>query len=235
MRKPLGRKAYGSIPHLASSRTGPADRHCHGGQARIATKEARDKHDEIIVQEKLDGSCCAVARLDERILPLSRSGYLATTSPYEQHHHFASWVRNNEDRFLAALSDGERLVGEWLAQAHGTRYALPHEPFVVFDLMRNAERATVDELAERAQLGEFVLPRIIHRGSPLSVEDAIALLEASGHGAIDPIEGAVWRVERRGVVDFLVKWVRPGKVDGCYLPSVSGEPPVWHWRAWPDE
>jgi hypothetical protein len=40
------------------------------------------------------------------------------------------------------------------------------------------------------------------------------------------IEGVVYRVERKGVVDFLAKYVRPDKVDGKYL---SGDP-IWHWR-----
>ena len=34
-KKPLGRKAYGSIPHLPGSRIGPGDHHCHEGQRRI--------------------------------------------------------------------------------------------------------------------------------------------------------------------------------------------------------
>jgi len=64
------------------------------------------------------------------------------------------------------------------------------------------------------------------------------------HGALDPVEGAVWHVERnelirpggrerRWHVDFLVKYVGPNKVDGCYLPEVSGKEPVFNW--WPDE
>jgi hypothetical protein len=44
------------------------------------------------------------------------------------------------------------------------------------------------------------------------------------------VEGAVWRVERKGKVDFLGKYVRPEKVDGCYLPEISGEEAVWNWR-----
>lgn len=49
------------------------------------------------------------------------------------------------------------------------------------------------------------------------------------HGALDPVEGAVWRVERGGSVDFLAKYVRPDKVDGCYLPDIAGCEAVWHW------
>ncbi|MEW6276861.1 MAG: hypothetical protein AB1556_17345 [Bacillota bacterium] len=63
------------------------------------------------------------------IIPLVRAGYVAWSSPFEQHRLWADWVLRNEERFRNVLKEGERLVGEWLAQAHGTRYALPHEPF----------------------------------------------------------------------------------------------------------
>jgi hypothetical protein len=37
-------------------------------------------------------------------------------------------------------------------------------------------------------------------------------------------------VERKSEVDFLAKWVRSDKVDGMYLPEISGKEPVWNWR-----
>ena len=89
-RKPLGIKNYGSIPHLPGSRVGPGDHKCHEGQERIATRKTRDRHDCILVQEKLDGSNTGVARMDGAIYALTRAGYLATTSPYEQHIHFCA-------------------------------------------------------------------------------------------------------------------------------------------------
>lgn len=241
-RKPLGGKSYGHIAHLPGSRMGPADHKCHEGQKRIATEQARDRHDFIIVQEKLDGSNCGVARIEGKIYALTRAGYLANTSPYEQHWRFEKWVQQNQERFLKVLKDGERLCGEWLAQAHGTRYELPHEPFVVFDLMNGMERATLAEVSERIRISDFVLPRVLHKGSPFSIENALRAIEVSGHGAIDTVEGAVWRVERNQLiqpgkgsarawkVDFLVKYVRPEKVDGIYLPDISGKEPVWNWQ-----
>jgi hypothetical protein len=42
-------------------------------------------------------------------------------------------------------------------------------------------------------------------------------------GAIDKVEGVVYRVERKGKVDFLCKYVRPDKKDGCYLESETGK------------
>lgn len=81
------------------------------------------------------------------------------------------------------------------------------------------------------------IPYTVHEGGALSIADAMAKLGEFGHhGAMDPIEGAVWRVERneiRGrerkwVVDFLAKFVRPDKVDGCFLDSVTGKGVVWN-------
>ena len=127
--KPLGIKSYGSIPHLPGSRRGPSDHGCNDGQLRIATSKARDKHDRIIVQEKLDGSNVSVAKVNGIVMPLTRAGYRAEDSIYAQHIRFAEWVYFHQSRFDELLSEGERVCGEWLYQAHGTRYHLPHEPF----------------------------------------------------------------------------------------------------------
>ncbi len=228
--KPMGGKAYGSIPHLPGSRIGPGDYHAQAGQALICTTKARDRHDIIIVQEKLDGSCVAAWRQGDEIIALVRRGYLARTSPFEMHHLFADWVEQNKARFRAVLTDGERLCGEWLAQAHTTRYKLPHEPLVVFDLMQGHERVTYDELVTRTTPVQFITPGLIHRGEPVSIEKVLTLLEPSRHGAIDPVEGAVWRVERQGRVDFLAKYVRPDKVDGLYLRGITSSEDVWNWH-----
>ena len=236
--KPLGRKAYGSIPHLPNSRIGPGDHKCHEGQERIATVKSRNKHDVIIVQEKLDGSNVAVALKDGIILPLSRAGYLANTSPYRQHLMFWNWVYENEERFRNVLNEGEQISGEWLAQAHGTRYELKHEPFVVFDIFdENRKRYAWNIVLEKLSTN-FVIPHCIHYGNPISVDDAMLLLGKYGyHGALDEIEGAVWRIENRGKFDFMVKYVRPNKVDGLYLevqreregPGRGGET-YWNWK-----
>lgn len=225
MSKPLGHKSYGSIPHLPGSRLGSGDHHCNEGQARIATLQTRDDKDLVIVQEKLDGSNVGIAKLHGEIIPLVRSGHHASTSPYEQHHYFAAWVQQRKKLFDGVLLEGERLCGEWLLQAHGTRYNLQgREPFVAFDLFYNRhERITFAEFQGRLANSEIALVPTIHVDNrALSIQDAMHLLSESRYGAIDPVEGAIWRVERAGVVDFLVKYVRPDKVDGTYLPEVSG-------------
>lgn len=228
--KPLGRKNYGSIGHLPCSRMGPSDHHCHEGQQVICTQKARDKHDKIIVTEKLDGSNVGIARVGDQIYALGRSGYLAQTSKFEQHQIFADWVRKREDYWRLVLQDGQRLVGEWMAQAHGTRYTLPHGPFIAFDLMIESKRLPFETLLDVCYGGSIPFPKILHIGGPCSVELAMALHEEGGHGCLDVPEGAVWRVERKGEFDFMAKWVRPDKEDGKYLPEISGKEAIWNWR-----
>jgi hypothetical protein len=226
--KPLGIKAYGSIPHLPGSRLGTGDHHCHEGQAKIATEKARDKHDVIIVQEKLDGSCCAAANVNGKILALGRSGYLAETSEYPVHHAFAKYVKENEDRFFWLLQDGERVVGEYLGMAVGTIYNLHHEPFVPFDIMRGKYRYPYRVFEERVRSLKFTPPYLLSYGHPTSIEKALASIQVSGHGAADPVEGAIWRVERKGEVDFLTKYVRHDKEDGKYFPENNGGKIIWN-------
>jgi hypothetical protein len=234
-------KSYGHIPHMPGSRMGPGDHMCDEGQKRIATEKTRDKHDRVILQEKLDGSNVGVAKINGVIVPLTRAGYVANTSPFEQHHHFYNWVWKNQARFEGLLRDGERVCGEWLMQAHGTIYDLKHEPFVVFDLMMKSERKIYEEFVYRVKKYDFISPNTVSIGPSVSAEKAMELVRISGHGALDPVEGAVWRVERneqidrhkserKWVVDFLVKYVRPDKVDGLYLPEQSGKEPVWNWK-----
>lgn len=222
--KPLGRKNYGSIGHLPCSRMGPADHKIPEGQALIATEKPRDKHDFIVVQEKLDGSNVGVAMIDNKIFALSRAGYEAKTSPYEMHHHFHEWVIENENRFRHVLEDGQRICGEWLTTAHGTKYNLPHEPFVAFDIIDSENKRFTYNQFKIVNDFVFVVPYVVSVGRPTSVDEALSILGDKGkHGALEQIEGAVWRVERKGVVDFLCKYVRPNKVDGKYL---NGEKPI---------
>ena len=229
--KPLGRKAYGSIPHLPNSRLGPGDHSCHEGQMRICLETARDRHDRIIVTEKLDGSNVAIARINGEIVALTRSGHTAVSSPRKQHHLFDSWVKRRETLFRDLLEDGVVLHGEWLAQAHGTLYALPHDPFVVFDVTRGGHRLPWDETVGLCRKGDLVIPRVLSDGGPFSLGQALPLLEWSGHGVAEGemVEGAVWRVERRGTFDFIAKWVRPEKIDGKYLAENSGGDTIWLW------
>lgn len=229
LERPIGSKSYGSIPHLPGSRQGRGDIGIAEGQARILTERARDANDVIIVEQKVDGSNVAVANVVGELVAITRGGFRASQSQYEQHQHFHVWVERNRSLF-DFLGDGERVCGEWMGQAVGTMYELPHIPFVAFDIRRNRlDRAPHQELTERVA-GRLPMPRLISKGPPVSVEDALAALDPAAHGALELVEGAVWRVERNGKFDFIAKFVRHEKEDGKYLPQISQKPAVWLWH-----
>ncbi len=243
MNKPLGRKNYGSIGHIPNSRMGSGDHSIEENQAAIATRKlVKNKQGvarEIIIQEKLDGSNVGIAKVGGRLIPLSRAGYSADSSPFEQHQAFHRWIMQQQERF-DFIEEGERLVGEWLMQAHSTRYELKHEPFVAFDLMKEDRRLPYDEFLQRIHAANIVTPYLVHRGEAMSEIEVMEKLGKFGkHGAIDEIEGAVWRVEllkKKGrEVEFLCKYVRPDKIDGSFLKDLEGNelPPIFNWLPQP--
>lgn len=232
-KKPLGGKAYGSIGHLPQSRTGPGDWHVHEGQARICLEKPR-KGDTVIVTEKLDGACMSVANINGEIVALTRAGYRAEDGTYEHLRAFAPYVADRSHAFSRLLRPGERIAGEWLAMAHGTLYSSCHSrfrPFIAFDIFRDGARILYEEFRERCNRAGITTAECCYAGPDgLSIDAALARLGERGyHGALEPIEGAVWRVEREGRVDFLAKFVRLDKIDGKYLPNISGADPVWNW------
>lgn len=232
-RKPLGGPAYGSIGHLPNSRLGPGDHHVPQGQADICTVKCR-KGDTVFVEEKLDGSCCAVWRDSfGNLHALTRAGYEASTSPYEQHWLFSAWVLDNAPKF-GWLPCGWRVVGEWIAQACGTLYYdvdMPFIPFVPFDVFDDQNvRLNRRSFADILDASHLWRVKCVHVGHALDVETGMQFVRDCVRGPIaNKAEGLVYRVEHLGRFDFLAKWVRHDKVDGCYLPEVSGCPAVWNW------
>ncbi|ADV67510.1 RNA ligase family protein [Deinococcus maricopensis] len=207
-RRPLGHPAYGRIPHLPGSRAGADDEHL----PRTLTP---GPHDTVWVQEKLDGTNVAVARVGDDLIALNRAGYRARDSRRLQGRLFDAWVHHHAPRFLAVLQPGERLIGEWLLYAHGTHYHLPHEPFVALDLMRGHERTPLPDLHRRLR-GGFVTPHLHAHGA----RDLAALHAAcghGGHGARTPPEGFIYRVERARRVLLVAKWVQPAYVTGAHF------------------
>lgn len=232
------RKLYPSIPHLPGSRAA-ADKVLPLAEARrFVDPSAARAGDEVLVEEKLDGSCVAVvvgpdARgAPARLLAFGREGRLAALSANAGRRMFATWLASHEARLAGVLRPGEVLAGEWLALVHGTRYELSHEPFVPFDILVGPERARLsrDALAERLGATGLPLPGLVHRGGPIAVGDALAALGPRGRSqAVDPPEGLVYRLERKGRTIQVAKWVRPDKVDGAFLPENSGLPALYHW------
>ena len=232
--KPLLRKNYGSIGHLPKSRLGPGDHSLCEGQAAILIDKPRDHKDLIIVQEKLDGANVGVLKHEGKLIGLSRKGYTCFDSPLEHLQMFQHFIDSNSSCF-DFLEEGERVVGEWLAMAHGTRYRIDNDfPFIAFDLMKEDQRELY--LNFRIRIGnKLPVAHLLHIGQPISIKKVEKLIDVrigtlyGYHGALEPVEGAVWRCEREGRVDFLGKYVRSFKEDGKYFNEDRSQL-VWNWK-----
>jgi hypothetical protein len=231
--KPLGSKGYGSTPHLVGSRVGPADSHVDPTLALIMTRKVRNRHDRIIVTEKVDGSCMTVARIGRWILPVNRAGYLVTDSPWPMQHVFADYVSDRSKMISSILSDGERIAGEWMLQAHGTRHLIedPRDLFVAFSIIGPRGRIPYDDFASRVDSVGIRRAHVISDGPAMSQAGAVAALGETGfHNALEQPEGAVWVLETRGEFNCIAKHVIPEKVDGKYLSSINGGEDTWNYH-----
>lgn len=231
--KPLGGKAYGSIPHLPGSKYGNRDdKGVPPAMAKYFTMKPR-RGDVVFVTEKLDGCCVAVAKICDELVALTRSGVPCNASRYEHHKLFSWWVAENYDMFYDLLEEGERVCGEWLALAHGTRYNLDgRSPFAAFDIMRGATRIGYKSFYSRcSESGVPTVPLIREEATRgVTVCEALSILGKHGFYGAERPEGAVWRIERDNKPIMLAKYVCPYTNPGCLLPEISGGEPVWNWR-----
>jgi ATP-dependent RNA circularization protein (DNA/RNA ligase family) len=212
-------KNYGSIPHLSTSKMfQQADKKITSGQEKIMIEKARDYKDLIIVTEKLDGSNVGIVNINGDLKAITRSGYDAISSPYEQHRYFDLWVKKNYSKF-SWLPNNFRICGEWCLQSHGTIYDITNEiPFIAFDIIDSTNNR-IDYIGFIALCLKHDIKRvpILHIGQPISLKNAIKLLGKGNYGNPDRPEGIVYRVQKENKFDFIAKWVNPYKIDGQYL------------------
>lgn len=235
-KKVIQGRNYGSIPHLLNSKLGKHDKFLHEGQDAIIRSGGRDKHDIVIVSLKLDGTNVGVVKQNGNLVSLQRKGYDCASSPYRQHHQFDKWVHDNWTRFDALLSEGERVVGEWMWQASGIHYKIKGDPFYAFDIfLTDGNREQWSETVLRcADVGIECPPsESFDRSDPnYSASHLMDVCNAQPiqtpqSGRVNPVahEGLVYRVERKGKFDFMAKWVRPDFEAGKFLPGLNENSP----------
>lgn len=229
----LGEKVYHHIGHLPSSRVGPGDHTVDPGTARMFTDIVAWKgvQEHITIQEKLDGSCVSVIRNGEEIIPALRSGHRAETSPWEQHHRFAAYVSARWAAFRSLLRPNERVVGEWMAQAHGIRYGQLTDLFYVFDIRSDGVWLPALDVKRRCDQWNIETVPLLYYGPPLALEHIKRLTNRSAFRSKGCAEGAVLRREFNGRCVDIAKYVRQDHCPGIYIPgtenAVTSEP-VWH-------
>jgi hypothetical protein len=217
---PLNRKNYGSIPHMSGSKKNQqADRKILQNQEAILTEKTRNRHEVVIVTEKLDGTNVGIAKINGKLIALGRAGYDVRTSEFEFIRRFQYYLDEFESEFFDLLGEGERVVGEWMIKTHTLEYHLIHEPFVAFDLFdnKNRRKRLADWYDEAVRLS-IPVAHIIHYGGAIKPERALELAGDHGfHGCLERPEGLVYRLEDRDKVLFLAKYVRSGVISGLHM------------------
>lgn len=188
--------SYPAIQHLPHSKMrDAADKSIGAQEVEWLTVKTRSPEDLVIVTEKVDGCNVGVIKQGDSLFPIIRKGYDVRTNQFDWIRDFARFVDQNEKRFLHLLSDGERVCGEWMIKTHTIQYAMPHEPFICFDLIKGLDRIPYAEACERLQGDDFVCAGLVHSGEAISTEMAITRLGSGFHGAKGAPEGVVYRYE----------------------------------------
>ena len=178
------------------------------------------KRNKLYVTEKIDGANVSLYKKDGILYPVMRKGYDVRTSEHSFLRRFADFVADNAAQFDGLLSDGERVCGEWMIKTHSLFYKMPHEPFVVFDVIQGLEkpvRPCYAEIVTRCTDCGFITAGLLHEGSAISVEDALHALGSGFHGCAGPPEGIVYRYERDGAFETSAKYVSNLNVGGDYM------------------
>lgn len=189
--------------------------------------------DQVIVQEKLDGVCGAVYRdKTGELYPVDKEGYPALFSSLETMRFFARWCALHYRPLSEFLAKGEWVVGEWLGQALGTRYDLSTRlAFSVFDVFNERGRVPYMEFARRCRSAGLSSAPLLNAPyfKPMLTAMAMDALRTYGfYGAKDPVEGAVWRIERDGETLAMAKFIRPDSTPYKYLKEFNGKEDTWN-------
>ena len=215
-------RSFGNIKHLTGSRMKDSGDTLIEESVQPFFTEALQfpKRDKITVTEKIDGANVGVYKKDGLLYPIMRKGYDVRTSEWAFMRKFADFTAENASRFDKLLSDGERVCGEWMIKTHSLFYKMPHEPFIVFDIIRDgkkANRPSFNEILSRCANCGFTTAGVVWEGGAIAARDALKKLGSGFHGCMSVPEGVVYRYERDGAFYMSAKYVSNLSVGGEYM------------------
>ena len=130
------------------------------------------------------------------------------------------------------MNNGERVCGEWMIKTHSLFYKMPHEPFVIFDLIqtdKKRKRSCFSKIMERCARYKFITAGLVWEGGAINAREAITRLGSGFHGCQSEPEGVIYRYERNGSFEMSAKYVSNLNVGGEYL---NCEDVYNEWKDW---
>lgn len=239
---------FGHIKHMSGSRLiDTKDSYLDPDMESIFTTALRDRSDQVVISEKIDGMNCGTVKLDGKVYPINRKGYdvrgMGASKKFLSYlgYTWAKWVSYHYTQLDQILAEGERLVFENAILTHTSYYSFKGSP--VFLLAKyNAEGIRVPH-AELEKLTSWVgieLPPTINIGLPLSPQIVLDRYCKSIAGSRKGPEGIVYKYEHQGTHIATAKFVSntcmsggpvipqylnkfdPCHLDATYDPGIAG-------------
>ena len=178
---------YPRIPHLfRRAGTTRDDRVLSAGEA------ANLLHEELVIEEKLDGSNVMIWKEGERIQVAGRAGTGAMDRA-GQLGPLRSWAAAHEGALEVALRAADVLYAEWMWLAHSSVYDRLPAFLIVIDLWRRDGGFSSPNERDTSCAGAgLATPPILFRGRPHTSEFLNPLFGKSAFGE-SPAEGIVLR------------------------------------------
>ncbi|MEL7349407.1 MAG: RNA ligase family protein [Pseudomonadota bacterium] len=165
----------------------PRTRHLEGSRLQIGDLNDHKPLSELrgetlVLEEKLDGSNCAISFDRDGGLLLQSRGHYLTGGGRERHFAlFKTWAAAHAQRLNAVLGDRYVMFGEWLYAKHTVFYDQLAHFFFEFDVLDRREETFLDTPARAALLhGLPVMPvPVLHAGPVASLRQLEALVRPS--------------------------------------------------------
>lgn len=202
-------------PHLPGSNVVDTDRSLTSEEVAALCRDC-----EIVIQEKLDGTCVGVFLGEDKSAVLLKRGGIIGHREKDQYNVFRTWVQQRAEPLHEALAKRHVLFGEFLWQTHGLFYDRLPDFFIGYDLLERASEAFLVSSAVRQKLQNVVsvVPELwrgtMRTPEQLSgkIKEVATLPSAFG----DRAEGVYVRFERDDQLMARAKYRNPGFQSGWH-------------------
>ena len=202
-------------PHLPGSNVVDADRSLTSEEVAVLCRDC-----EVVIQEKLDGTCVGLFFEDADSSVLLKRGGVIGHREKDQYNVFRTWVQQRAVVLREALAKQHALFGEFLWQTHGLFYDRLPDFFIGYDLLDRISGAFLPSSVVKGKLNGVVerVPELwrgtVRTPEQLSrkIEEVATLPSAFG----DRAEGVYVRFERDDQLVARAKYRKQGFQSGWH-------------------
>ena len=173
---------YPRTPHLTGSRIQPGDE-----DLRVIDLSLLENQN-LIVEEKLDGSNSGISFNEDGMLLLQSRGHFLDGGAREKHFALLkSWAMSHQAKLFYALTTRFVMYGEWLYAKHTCFYDALEHYFIEFDIFDKETKTFLSTERRKDFLKELpiVSAPVVHRGSLRSAKELKKLIRQSAFQSSD--------------------------------------------------